>query len=360
MDEQLQELSMVRTTQEKVLAGQEKITLHSTQQLKESSLMREDLLKAARNYQKESNTTQGKIADGNQKVIDTLTSKLEDLRNDIPKAPTIARNANRQICFIGARRESILPPLLLMKEFIQWATLHILSDHADQIYPRHLYFLRSEFDNLVSSAMQEAAASCQGSTATSFDQWTYSTRSDIHYNTAVPQPNPTPKENSKPKKRARARSNGSTPRKRAYLGYQRFSFKSPVGELRLTVPHNSDAANAACDIDTAYFSFVPPAGISNAISARFVKLVNSKLEPRLYTQLNAFRLVEDESVHMKLFAGGSIEDIDAAFRNGTISPYDQYKESILSLEVSTTIDLSLAALQLTLHSSRPGILAGMC
>lgn len=324
MDSKLQELSIITANQVKVLEGQEKVIIHSTQK---SSLIQKDLLKAARICQTENDKTRGEVTDGNQKVINTITSKLEELRMAIPKSRAVARNINREICFIGASREPVLASLLLIKDYIQWATLHLVSHHAEQASPRLLYFLRSEFDSLVISAIQESAASCQGSTATSTDQWIYSTRSDTRYNTAVPPVTPILRGSSKLSKRAKAESYSSAPRKRFFFRFKNWSFSSPVGKLRLTIPCNSEDENVSCNVDEASFSFVPSAGISSyATSARFVKFMNSKLEPRLYTQLNAFRLVEDWDVHLELFTDGSIKEIDAAFRNGTISPYDYWND----------------------------------
>lgn len=335
MNAKLQELSTVRANQEKLLAGQEKAILHSTQQLKKSNLIREDLVKVAQTQQTENDKTQGKIAAGNQKVINIISSKFEELHIAIPKVPTAATNSNREIFFIGGHRESILPTLLLMKEYIHRAALDLVSHHTKEISPRHLYFLRSEFDNLVISAIQEAAASCQGSTATSTDQWIYSTRSDTRYNTVLPLANLVSRCGGKYNKRARAEFHGSGPQKRLCFRYESYSFRSPVGKLCLAVPRNSDDANLARNIDEVYFSFVPTPGISSyAIGAHFIESMNSRLEPKLYTQLNAFRIIEDQKLHSELFSCGSISDIDDAFRNGVISPYDQHHGIIISLWVS--------------------------
>ncbi|KAF2803708.1 uncharacterized protein BDZ99DRAFT_160831 [Mytilinidion resinicola] len=90
------------------------------------------------------------------------------------------------------------------------------------------------------------------------------------------------------------------------------------------VPRTSDVANFVRYIDEARLSFIPSMGIcSNSISARFVKSINSSLQPRLYTQLNAFRLVKGYDLHADLFYNGNVEEIDAAFRSGVITPYDK-------------------------------------
>lgn len=339
MDTQLQELSIVRATQEKVLSTQEKVILHSTQQLKKTSLLRKDLLKATRTDQIEHAKTQRKIADGNRKVINTISSKLDDLCISVPKAPIAATKSNRDIYFIGERRESILTPLVLMKDLVRGAVLHVLSHHVDRVSPQHLYWLQSEFDKLVLSATQEAAALCQGSTATSFDQWNYSTRGNTLSDTAVPLGSPIARDycEGDDREKTTARSHGTVHQRGFRSNYEIFSSSSPVEQLHLSVPRTSDIANFARSIEEAHLSFIPTMGIcSNSISARFVKSINSGLEPRLYTQLNAFRLVEDYTPHIELFYEGSIEDIDAAFRSGIISPYDQDdRGSILCLDVSS-------------------------
>ncbi|KAF2785996.1 hypothetical protein K505DRAFT_205690, partial [Melanomma pulvis-pyrius CBS 109.77] len=319
MDGQLQELSIVRATQEKVLSGQEKVILQSTQQSKKTSLLRKDLLKATRTDQSEHAKTQRKIADGNRKVINTISSKLDDLCISVPKVPIVAKNSNREIYFFGERRESILTPLVLMKDLVQWAVLHSLSHHADRLSSQHLYWLRSEFDKLVSSATQEAAAFCQGSTATPFDQWNYLTRGNTLPDTGVPLGSPIATDycEGDDRKMTPAGSNGVVHQRGFRSKYEVFSFSSPAGQLHLTVSRTSDIANSARSIEEAHLSFIPTRGIcSNSIKARFVKSINSGFEPRLYTQLNAFRLVEDYDLHMKLCHYGSIEDIDAAFRSG--------------------------------------------
>lgn len=53
-----------------------------------------------------------------------------------------------------------------------------------------------------------------------------------------------------------------------------------------------------------------------------MKVSNLGPEPRLYAQLNAFNIIEDNSPHKKLIFGGTLEEIDNAFRVGKISPYD--------------------------------------
>ena len=176
IDRQLPELSAIKADQKKLLSGQQKVILHSTQQLQKSTLVRQQPLKLTRDERIAHNRTQGKLASGNQKVIDVVSSKFEELRVNIASARSTAVKSNREIHFIGQSRDAILSPLLLMKDHMEWGSLHLLSHHIEQISPQHVCWLQSEFENLVSSATQEAASFYRGSTATSFDQWVYSTR----------------------------------------------------------------------------------------------------------------------------------------------------------------------------------------
>ncbi|KAF2474987.1 uncharacterized protein BDR25DRAFT_255524, partial [Lindgomyces ingoldianus] len=319
MSMQLQELSVVRDGEEKMLGEQENIRLQSTQQLKKIGLIRKDQLKASRIDQMEHAKTRGIITEGHRKVMNAI-SKLQDSRTTLSKAPIIARKTNREIYFIGERRESILTPLLLMKDHVRWAVLHVASCHAERISPKHLFWLRSEFDSLISSATQEAAAICPGSTAMPFDQWNYSTGSTPFSDTGVPLGAPISRDDFEDEGHSRATiigHHGTAHRRRFRFDHQVFSSSSPAGQLHMTVPLISNVPNVTYNMDEARLSFIPSIGIcSTSIDARFVKSMNYGPEPRLYVQLNAFRLVEDLGLHRTLFCNGTLEEIDAAFRSG--------------------------------------------
>ncbi|KAF2803709.1 uncharacterized protein BDZ99DRAFT_575787 [Mytilinidion resinicola] len=76
MDKQLQELSI---------------------QFRKTALLQKDVLKATRTNQLEHAKTRGTIADGNQKLINTVSSKLDDLRASIPKESIVATKSDREI-----------------------------------------------------------------------------------------------------------------------------------------------------------------------------------------------------------------------------------------------------------------------
>ncbi|KAH7139279.1 hypothetical protein B0J11DRAFT_610664 [Dendryphion nanum] len=327
LDSQMQELSAVRVTQEKVLVGQEKIILRVAKHQKNTSLLHKDLQRVINNNRFEQTKTRQTIQCGNQNVINTISSKLDSLRI---AAPRKARINNREIEFIGENRESILTPILLMKSQVQVAIASALSNHAGDISPQSLFWLQSEFDILVSSATQEAASFCRGSTATPFDVWRYSARGNTNYKTTGPSDSSTPTEDCDrlfgKGNRSESTPGGKTLRRKSCKLFRVFSSSSAVGRLDLTVILDTDAVGSPHHTEEARVSFTPSRAIcTTSISARFIKARDFCLEPRLHTQLHAFRLVDEETqdLHWKLMRSSSIQDIDAAFKSGIISPYDQ-------------------------------------
>jgi hypothetical protein len=333
MASQLQELSAVKATQEKVLSKQERIVLHSTQQFKQTARLRQDLRKATWTNRTEHVNTRRKIADGNRRVIDTISSQLDEIRISIPQAPRVTKKSNRKIRFIGPCREAVLTPLLLIKHQVRRAVLHGLSQNTKGFSPEHLYWLQTEFDKLVSSATQEAAAFCEGSTATSFDHWDYHVGLDPLLDTeTVSSADVTGDDDEKDSYiRTEVALQGIARQRRTFAAYETLSFNSPIGILHLEIPRASSATALARDTAEVRLSFIAsPRVPSYSIKAHFVKAMHRNVEPRLYTQLNAFRVSEYTDIYWNLFEKGTLEDIDAAFRNGTISPYDQsgYGDSI--------------------------------
>lgn len=324
MDTQMQELSTSRANQEKILAKQETVVRQSTQQLKTTSLVRKDIRKATRSNQKEHIATRRQIAQSHREVLDTMSSSFRGLHLALPKA----RTSHRKIQFFGYDRNDILTPLLLMRGLVHRATVNILSEGVGSVSAQHLHWIQGEFENLVSSATQEVAALCPGSTATSFDQWHYSPRGvgssgGSLTGSAVVSMNMWEAENQ-----LKQNSDGTRDaehRKWVRQQYVTFESSSPVGRLRITV-RVSDTTGAIHDFNEAQLSFTPSFGIcSTAIGARFLHSMNNGLEPRLHAQLIAFRLVENGYAYTELFTNGTLEQIDTAIRNGIISPYEQFR-----------------------------------
>lgn len=138
--------------------------------------------------------------------------------------------------------------------------------------------------------------------------------------------------------------------RKSRLQYEILSFKSPAGELFLAIPRNSNVQNTSFNVYDAFLSFVPSLGIfSYSLNARFNKCTSIELGPRLYKQLDAFRQVEDVRIHEQLLAEGSIEEIDAAFWKGIVSPYDRYCGWTVWLSVSFIRKSAFSSLQGNSH-----------
>lgn len=218
---------------------------------------------------------------------------------------------------MGESPEDSLTSLLLLREHLRSAILKAVSRDR-RASPAPLYQLISEVERLQASAMQEAAASIPGSSATSFDDWVYTGRAVGVTGALMP----------------KSALQWSHSRSRAVVACQRticrpsgalktLYFRTPVGDLKVYyTPPDRDQA-AACDSEETGFLFVPSLAISSpAVGARFLKVPGEGLEPRLYTQLNAFCVVlAVEDRYFNLMFDGRVEDIDKALRKGVISPY---------------------------------------
>jgi hypothetical protein len=211
------------------------------------------------------------------------------------------------------------------------------------VSPHYLYWLQSEFNNLVSSATQEVAALSKSSTATSFDQWTYYQGSSSCPG-KEPQANTLSKlQNRKTRDKAETQREGSNPTiprgsKRIHYDWEEFKFHSQIGSLRIRVPRSDKASPTNPTTEEVSFCFIPSADIcQTSITTRFVKSTQLESESKLYAQINAYRLVEDRRAHLDIYCDGTLADIDDAFRSGIISPYDvDEKGTVLCHRVSLT------------------------
>lgn len=240
----------------------------------------------------------------------------------------------------------MLSPLLLLKPGLRQAIINLLSQHSELSSAQHLYWLQSEFENLVSSATQEVAAISEGSTATPFDTWVYS-RKVASLLSSQNSPNRT----SISRKRSRHKhelsneqtaSEAKVQRKRLKSKSQSFSFTLPTGEVQIMVSPpdgGSPSGSRPCNVSEVGFSFSPKPDISStSIHGRFVRAIDPLPQPQLYAELNAFNVMEDlyPEYYMELMRDGTLEEIDTALRVGKISPYNINKNGQnICLHVST-------------------------
>ena len=320
-----QALSSIEGSQEKVLRKQEKLEHISIQRLKDSSQLQSDILDIRQIVITEHEKTREKIA---------------------TNTPVVARRNNREIHFIGESREAILAPLLLIKDHVRQAVLHFVSHDTERVSPQHLYWLQSEFESLVSSATQEVAALSQGSTATPFDHWDYSQEGFGHSNSGARTRPRTLGADCKARDEVgiqRKRSGKANRRKRlSSSSYKFLSFESPVGQLYIAVPRYHGPSENIHQLEEVALSFIPTYGVCRtSIAARFVSFMETGSEPKLYAQINTHRLVEVAVMDAcdDLFTG-TIEELDAAFREGVISPYDSIELEGLEFNICLFVSCS--------------------
>ena len=227
-------------------------------------------------------------------------------------------------------------PLLLCQSGIQSAILKLISQHSELVPTDYVHWLKSEFDNLVASATQEAAAMSDGSTATSFDEWDY-LQEGMSFLSGRSTKRKAPFQEDTPiLGRCTARRDAETsPRKRLKSNEtQSFFFDLAVGRLQVTVPCRSTTSEKRSSYHEASqvgFSFMPKTEIcSTFLAGKFAKVIDAELEPRLYVQLNAFVLSQISELHLDLLSYGTVQDVDSALRAGKISLYelDEYHGNI--------------------------------
>lgn len=171
-----QELASLKEVQGKVLTQQDKCRHDFMRQRRQTNQMQKDMLNTNLKADFEHDKTRKQIVESTSKVMDALCTKFGELPRITAKTQQVAGKSDREIVFVGERREKMLTPLFLLKDHMHRALLHILSNLADQVSQEHVYWLQSEFENLIASATQEVAALSQASTASSFDQWKYTHR----------------------------------------------------------------------------------------------------------------------------------------------------------------------------------------
>jgi hypothetical protein len=342
IDGQLQQITSVKQIQERLLSGQDTSILQLTQQLEKT---RVEQLKATRKSREEHAMTRREVVNGNAAIItniQTISSKLDDVRNNALQVATRAAPvSNRAISFFGQDRETIQLPLLLIKDHVRRAVLHLLSHHTDKASARHLHWLQSEFDTLLRSVAQEAAAFCGGSTATSFDNWSYSSKSNgipYHENSWLAKYG-----GGTYRSTQRKESSSKSPSRRFKSSLEVFSFSSSIGELHVMAPRSHEGREVNESVDEARILFIARKEIStNSIGARFLKCIDPNIEPRLYIQLHTFRVIDDTELYAEIFYDSTIEEIDNAFRTGVISPYDKEPyEGLASIWVSSLVEIGI-------------------
>ncbi|KAF2875575.1 hypothetical protein BDV95DRAFT_602990 [Massariosphaeria phaeospora] len=313
IDARAQQISSIQSTQTTIVANQVQA---ASQRSTQTHSLRKQIITTGQVSQKEHRKTRAHISKSKSDTITTLNSKFNELSTTMmSRAPVAAPISNREIQFFGESLDSIMLPLLILRGHIRETVMQIVSQSTRKISSHHVYWLQSELENLVSSATQEIAARSAGSTATPFDRWDYSGE-------AKNTPKSTAQRTATVSEAAKWQGVGDNSRsaRRKRPKYEVFQFENNAGRLEFSIPHQSDVLDEMIDLDNVRFSFVPAANIcGTAFTASFSKA--HEPEPRLCAQINAYILVKDSILYSDLFSSGTLQEIDSALRDGTISPY---------------------------------------
>ncbi|KAI9888767.1 MAG: hypothetical protein M1814_006461 [Vezdaea aestivalis] len=274
--------------------------------------------------------TREHIAREGQKIIDTVKSEICDLNKQISTNPlSSSPKTARQIHLIGECQKSSLISLLLFENELHRAFVHILSRYSTTVTPQQLRWLQSEFESLKDSATQELAALSPGSTARSFDRWTYSHGAVGFSSTPVRGHPPSLKsvygdEDEDPMIEDE-KLDIAVQRKRLPSDYNSFLLRYADVDLRMMFLRSQNNSTGTVDLEEAGISFVPTnSAYATAVAVHFVKSMKDSIEPRLYAQINTFTVAKYPMKHLNLIANGTIQEVDDAFRKGEISPYHAY------------------------------------
>ena len=219
-------------------------------------------------------STQALIRQSSERMLskmEALSFMLGRLPTLLTTSPTTADPSIRYVHVIGQNQNNILTPLLLLQSQTRAAFSHMLSPIPGRIPFRCPHWLPFEFDHLVDSATQEAAALSPGSSATSFDRWSY--RDGGQSISELSRTALSIILKSQPKRKDAAELDDqdvreTKPSKHLCSSYDAHSFSSAIGHTQITVPCSPDFDM----LDEARMAFVPSAGICpTSLAVHFIR-----------------------------------------------------------------------------------------
>lgn len=267
-----------------------------------------------------------------------IVRKLEDIHVSSSYRVTKGRS-NRRIFLRGADREAALVTLLLMKQHVRQAVVKNIDLSGRGISQQEMNLVVSEFDRLVCSALHETAAQHPDSTATPLDSWYYSGAlgegplANVPAHGIYPNSNqcnnPTLTPSGQPDRKSNFRSR-----------IRRWTHETDAGQVLFSIAETPNGSNQEHNIESQ-ITFVSNAEKQPlAASVRFTQERNTALELPLHVQLNIFRVVENWTFHEYLYCNGSVVEIDAAFREGRITPYDVFEGGIIISFVVSNVNIA--------------------
>lgn len=275
-----------------------------------------------------------------QKTRDLIIAEIKGLQITAIKEVSISPSSGREIVYQGRRQDVIVPTLYSIKTDLDQVFDKLYTDHSKDVHPDHVSWLKAELQNLLASAAQEQARLHPRSTATSFDTWIYPAKrkaqrsSKSKAESVLMQHDHPTKRMARRSRKTQAESvlmqhdletidSDSTLSVRE-RGHQSFSFRTRNGTFRVRMPRRKVEAQMSDDSDEVGVSLQPSCPDLATVNARFVRLKEACIAPRIFGQLNIFLPIPHTvvlSTYYGIIQHGSIPEIDQALRTGTICPY---------------------------------------
>jgi hypothetical protein len=279
-----------------------------------------------------------------QKTRDLIVATFKGVQITAVKEVSISPSSGREIVYQGRRQDVIIPTLYSIKTDLDQIFDKLYTDHSKDVHPDNVSWLKAELQNLLASAAQEQARLHPGSTATSFDTWIYPVKKAGQRSSKI-QADPVLVQHDHPAKRTARRSNKTqsesvlmqhdldTTDSNSTLsvrerGHKLFRFRTRNGTFRVRMPRREFGAQMSDDSDEVGVSLQPSCPDLATVNARFVRLNEACVAPRIFGQLNIFLPIPHGvvlSTYNNIIRYGSIPDIDRALRTGTICAYRNWK-----------------------------------
>ena len=321
-------ISEIQVNQARFSSRQEHLIRTSKQTEKRTNLLIEQVQSGIESSSNDHQKTRGLLIDGFEKLEIALSQKT-----------LCAKQSGNDVYFGGNRPDMIMAYLLPIKHELDIITQQVSAQSLQGIPIQEFFALREEFKRLLGSAAQEDAAQYSMSTATSFDQWHFpGGDSELMGGHNV----------RKRKCGERIDSeneayNARKTRKRVKLKKQTAFFKTNSGELRFSITRENLTGNDTqnvYDLDLSFSNRVPSFTMVNILFAR--SLIR-QARSQICTQLNVFTPIpgSHKDAYWFLSDNPTIQDIDQAIRQGSISPYhirDTGTHPILYVSISISAE----------------------
>lgn len=259
-----------------------------------------------------------------QKTRVLLRDGFETLQTALNKNLVCAKRSGNKVYFRGERVDMIMSYLLPIKDELDIVINQVLAQCHHRVPIQEILFLREELQKLLGSAAQEEAARYPMSTATSFDEWHFPGLDSGFGTSAVERQGGHAQKNGEMVGSESVVYKPRQVRKRAKPKMQTLSFRTNSGKLQLFISQRKPTGYDTRNRYDLGLSFTSRAQSLTIVDIRFTQSFLQQTRPRIHAHLNVFTSVPDSQndTYWQLFQKNpTLEDIDHAIRQGSISPY---------------------------------------